>query len=56
MAVDSSVLGRDCDGHVHRFFEAREEQHEPDHFTIDLGNCLLVQFITWFKVAESSLI
>ncbi|KAL0861205.1 hypothetical protein ABMA27_008773 [Loxostege sticticalis] len=37
VAVDSSVLGRDCDGHVHRFFEAREEQHEPDHFTIDLA-------------------
>lgn len=39
VSVDSSVLGGDCDGYVHRYRELRDQQHEPGLFVLDLGTC-----------------
>lgn len=39
VAVDSSVLGAECDGYVHRYSEVREEQPAPEWLRAPLDAC-----------------
>lgn len=37
VSVNSSVLGPDCDGYHHQYYEVTEQQHMPNIFNLDLG-------------------
>lgn len=39
VAVDSSVLGPNSDGYVHRYTELRDQRHEPALLHLDTGEC-----------------
>ncbi|CAH2056991.1 unnamed protein product, partial [Iphiclides podalirius] len=46
VSVNSSVLGPECDGYHHEFFEVTEQQHMPNLFNLDLDEaCDQVEYV-----------
>ncbi|CAK1590816.1 unnamed protein product [Parnassius mnemosyne] len=46
VSVNSSVLGPDCDGYHHEYFEVTEQQHMPSIFNLDLDEaCNQVEYV-----------
>lgn len=42
VAVDSSVLGDNCDSYVHRFLKVHTRHHDSSTFSFDIGECTTV--------------